>query len=84
MGLKWECTSSIDRSSDLSSGMYCHVKYLSTDVSEVRAAFIITLMMEAACTSETSVDNYFTQQYIPEDTSELHTRRHENVKSHKY
>jgi hypothetical protein len=32
---------------------------------------IITLMMEAACTSETSVNNYFTWQYIPEDKSEL-------------
>jgi hypothetical protein len=28
-------------------------------------------MMEAARTSETSVDNYFTKQYIPEDKSEL-------------
>jgi hypothetical protein len=28
--------------------------------------------MEAARTSETSVDNYFTRQYIPEDNSELH------------
>jgi hypothetical protein len=28
-------------------------------------------MMEVACTSETSVDNYFTRQYIPEDKSEL-------------
>jgi hypothetical protein len=26
-----------------------------------------SLMMEAARTSETSVDNYFTRQYIPED-----------------
>jgi hypothetical protein len=40
------------------------------------------LMMEAARTSETSVDNYFTRQYIPEDKSELHTRRSENFKSH--
>jgi hypothetical protein len=40
-------------------------------------------MMEAARTSETSVDNYFTRQYIPEDTFELHTRRRENLKSHK-
>jgi hypothetical protein len=39
--------------------------------------------MEAARTSETSVDNYFTRQYIPEDNSELHTRRRENLKSHK-
>jgi hypothetical protein len=27
--------------------------------------------MEAARTSETSDDNYFTRQYIPEDNSEL-------------
>jgi hypothetical protein len=38
--------------------------------------------MEVARTSETSVDNYFTRQYIPEDNSELHTRRRENLKSH--
>jgi hypothetical protein len=30
------------------------------------------LMMEAVRTSETSVDNYFTRQYIPEDNSENH------------
>jgi hypothetical protein len=29
-----------------------------------------SLMMEAVHTSETSVDNYFTRQYIPEDNSE--------------
>jgi hypothetical protein len=39
-------------------------------------------MMEAACTSETSVDiRLRTRQYIAED-SELHTRRRENLKSH--
>jgi hypothetical protein len=38
---------------------------------------------EAAHTSETSVDNYFTWQYIPENNSELHIRRRENLKSHK-
>jgi hypothetical protein len=43
---------------------------------------IIALMMEAALTSETSVYNYFTRQYIPEDKSEHHTRRRENLKSH--
>jgi hypothetical protein len=32
---------------------------------------MIALMMEAARTSETSVDNYFTWQYNPEDKSEL-------------
>jgi hypothetical protein len=39
--------------------------------------------MEAARTSETSVDNYFTRQHFPEDNSELHTRSRENLKSHK-
>jgi hypothetical protein len=39
-------------------------------------------MMEAVRTSETSVDNYFTRQCIPEDNSEHHTRRRENLKSH--
>jgi hypothetical protein len=57
-----------------------------SDVSEVRAASIIramiALMMEAAHTSETSVENQLrTRQCIPED-SELHTRRRENLKSH--
>jgi hypothetical protein len=61
---------------------------LSTDVSEVRTASIIRdgsliLMMEAVSTSETSVDNHFTRQYIPEDNSEHHIRRRENLKSHK-
>jgi hypothetical protein len=39
-------------------------------------------MMEAVRTSETSVDNNFTRQYTPEDNSEHHTRRRENLKSH--
>jgi hypothetical protein len=38
--------------------------------------------MEAVRTSETSVDNHFTRQYIPEDNSEHHTGRRENLKSH--
>jgi hypothetical protein len=33
-------------------------------------------------TSETSVDNHFTRQCIPEDSCEHHTRRRENLKSH--
>jgi len=37
-------------------------------------------MMEAVRTSETSVDNHFTRQYNPEDSSEHHTRRRENLK----
>jgi hypothetical protein len=39
-------------------------------------------MMEAERTTETSVDDYFTRQYIPEHKSELHIRRRENLKSH--
>jgi hypothetical protein len=40
------------------------------------------MMMEAARTSETSLDIQLRiRQYIPED-SELHTRRRENLKSH--
>jgi hypothetical protein len=56
----WSC-------SELSSGLYCRVKWLS---------------MEAVRTSETSVDSHFTPQYNPEDSSEHHTRRRENLKSH--
>jgi hypothetical protein len=42
----------------------------------------IALMMEVASTSETSVDNYFTRQYIPEDKFGLNTRSRENLKTH--
>jgi hypothetical protein len=52
---------------------------MSTDVSEVRNA---SIRDEAVRTSETWVDNNFTRQYIPEDNSEHHTRRRENLKSH--
>jgi hypothetical protein len=74
-------------SSELPYGMYCRVKnncrptFQSYLLPTIRA-IIIALMMETARTSETSVDNYFTWQYIPEDKSELHTRRCENLKSH--
>jgi hypothetical protein len=43
-----------------------------------------SLMMEAVRTSETSIDNHFTRQYIPEGSSEHHTRRRENLKSHNH
>jgi hypothetical protein len=32
----------------------------------------LIVMMEGVRTSETSVDNYFARQYIPQDNSELH------------
>jgi hypothetical protein len=41
-------------------------------------------MMDAVRTSETSVDNHSTRQYNPEDSSEHHTRRRENLKSHMF
>jgi hypothetical protein len=49
--------------------MYCHVlDWISTDVSEMRAASIIALM-EVALTSETSGDiQSRTRQYISEDS----------------
>jgi hypothetical protein len=55
--------------SELSSGMYCRVKSSS-------------LMMEAVRTSETSVDNHFTRQYIPEDNSEQLTFSCAKVRKH--
>jgi hypothetical protein len=40
--------------------------------SYIRVTAVLSrLMMEVARTSETSVHNYFTRQYIPEDNSEL-------------
>jgi hypothetical protein len=48
-----------------------------TDVSDVLAASIIALMMEATSTSETSENFYQTRCNKPED-SQLYTRRREN------
>jgi hypothetical protein len=63
-----------------SSGMYCRVlNWMSTDVSEVRAASIIRV----ARISKTSVDIQLTRQYIPEGF-ELHTHRRNNLKFHVY
>jgi hypothetical protein len=63
--------------------MYCRVvKQMSTDVSEVRAASIFGLMMEAAGISETSNDIcLITRQYIPED-SELHACKCSSCTNH--
>jgi hypothetical protein len=53
-----------------------------TDVSEVLAASIIRVMMEAASTSELSVNCYQTTwRYNPED-NHLHTHCLENLKSY--
>jgi hypothetical protein len=56
---------------------------MSIDVSELRAASIIALIMEAVRISETSVDVYLTTWQHIAEYSELHTRRRENLKSHK-
>jgi hypothetical protein len=46
-------------------------------------AYSFTLKMEAACSSETSVDTQrTTRRYIPEDRT-LHNHRYENLKSYK-
>jgi hypothetical protein len=59
----------------LSSGLLRHQA-----ASIIRA--MIALMMEAASTSETSVNLYqTTRRNYPED-SHLHTRHRENLKSH--
>jgi hypothetical protein len=49
-------------------------------VTEAARGLLIALKMEAASTSETSV-NFYTAQN-PDD-SQLHIRRRENLKSHK-
>jgi hypothetical protein len=63
--------------------MYCRVlNWISTDVSEVLAASIIAIIIEAERNSETYFDTQLrTRQFIPED-SELHSRRRKNLKSH--
>jgi hypothetical protein len=46
------------------------------------AMMIALMMMEAASTSETSVNFYQTTRRNNPQDSHLHTRRHENLKSH--
>jgi hypothetical protein len=43
---------------------------------------VIALLMEAAGTSETSINFYQTTRRNNLEDSHLHTRRHENLKSH--
>jgi hypothetical protein len=47
-----------------------------------RAILLIALMMEAASTSETSVNVYQTTRRNNPEDSHLHSRRSENLKSH--
>jgi hypothetical protein len=51
----------------------CAVSYKLTDVSEMRIASIIALMIEAVSTSETSVHFYeATRRKIPEESSYIY------------
>jgi hypothetical protein len=57
-------------------GSECEISSSHSSEYEVQICLLgctamCALMMEAARTSETSVHNYFTWQYIPEDKSEL-------------
>jgi hypothetical protein len=57
------------------------VEVLYTDVSAVRTSSVISAMMEAVRTSETSVFfNETARLYIPQGCH-VHTRRRENLKS---
>jgi hypothetical protein len=56
-----------------SSGMLRRVVCKFADVSEILAAFIIVLMIEAASTSETSVNFYHTTRRNNPEDSHLHT-----------
>jgi hypothetical protein len=47
-------------------------RYIGVHRDPFAPGSLIALMMEAARTYETSVENYFTRQYNPEDNSELH------------
>jgi hypothetical protein len=47
-----------------------------------RVVWAIALMMEAASTSETSVNFYQTTRRYNPEYSHLHTRRRENLKSY--
>jgi hypothetical protein len=53
-----------------------------TNVSELLAASIIALMMEAASTSEMSVNFYQTMWHNNPEGCHLHTHCCENLKSH--
>jgi ABC-type transport system involved in cytochrome c biogenesis ATPase subunit len=75
-----------------SSGMLRRVALVRTDVSEERAwllvtanfpssPILVTLMMEALCSSETSVIIRATHRYIPEEAI-LHSHRLETLKSY--
>jgi hypothetical protein len=46
------------------------------------ALFLFRIVFWDVLTCKMIVDNHFTRQYIPEDNSEHHTRRREDLKSH--
>jgi hypothetical protein len=65
----WTPVSGLYRGLDESS--HITATYFSNNKIHVRFQVLTTAsVMEAVHTSETSVDNYFTRQYNPEDSSE--------------
>jgi hypothetical protein len=49
-----------------------NVRFQVLTAASMMFRVVFSGMMEAVRTSETSVDNHFTRQYIPEDNSEHH------------
>jgi hypothetical protein len=74
--------------SELSSGIYCRDDGGSTHLWNVGRQLLYTAvhprrqssLMEAVRTSETSVDNYFTRQYIPEENHHPWWRQYARLK----
>jgi hypothetical protein len=71
-----------------SSGILRHVARVRTDAASVSSygyvpssPILVTLMMEALSSSETSVLTRSTRRNIPKDDT-LHSHRHENLKSY--
>jgi hypothetical protein len=59
----------------------CVLRYLVTYIFVPSTSILVTLMMEAKCSSETSILTTATLRNIPEDDI-LHSHRRENLKSY--
>jgi hypothetical protein len=57
--------------SSLNENIQITLEMYDSDFVRFQVLTAASMMMEEARTSETSVDNYFSRQYIPEDKSEL-------------
>jgi 23S rRNA C2498 (ribose-2'-O)-methylase RlmM len=59
-----------ETSEELHTKKKIYVRFQVLTAASMKFRIVSSLMVEAARTSETSVDNYFTRQYIPEDNYE--------------